>query len=496
MTTFLIRRGIGPRTVVALACSLTLACVASIRSDPPSQRGGRAAPPNVLFIVSDDLNTALSSYGHPTVRSPNIDRLARRGIRFDRAYTQYPLCNPSRASMLTGLRPSTTRVFDLTTHFRSTVPDAVTLPQLFKQHGYHTARVGKIFHQGVPSGIGRSGPDDPASWHQVVNPRGRDKDDESLVANLTPTRAPGIGLSLLEAGGTDDEQTDAKVALEAVQILEANRSKPFFLAVGFYRPHSPWIAPKKYFDLYRQARVQPPRFPDDDRADIPPPALWLNPKRLWATQPLTNDPNFGLSDADLRRSLVAYYASVTFMDAQLGRLLAALDRLDLTRQTIVVFLGDHGFHLGEHGLWTKRSLFEESARAPLIIAAPGLEPGVVKGVVEFVDIYPTLAELAGLPPSPDLEGRSLRSMLENPSQPGKGAAFTEVRRPGLSGHSVRTERWRYTEWDHGEQGIELYDHENDPRELRNLAGEAGLAGQIVELRALLRANWPERRRSR
>lgn len=456
--------------------------------------GPRPARPNVLFIVADDLNTALSSYGDATVQSPNIDGLARRGIRFERAYTQYPLCNPSRASLLTGLRPSTTRVFDLTTHFRSTVPDVVTLPQMFLRQGYFTARVGKIFHQDVPSGIGIPGLDDAPSWRRVIDPRGRDRDDASLVTNLTPSLGVGVGLSFLEASGTDDEQTDGRVAAEAVRLLEAHRHEPFFLAVGFYRPHSPWIAPKRYFEKYRRVRVKAPWFPNDDRADIPPPATWVNPPRLAGTVPLADPPNYGLGEAALRQALVGYYASVSFMDAQVGRLLAALERLDLGRNTIVVFLGDHGFHLGEHGLWTKRSLFEESARAPLIIAAPGFAPGVARGVVEFVDVYPTLADLAGLNPPANLEGRSLKSMLEDPSRPGGGAAFTEVRRTGFFGHSVRTDRWRYTEWDYGDQGTELYDHAVDPHEFRNLAQDLRLAETIQELRALRRSNWPDPRR--
>jgi iduronate 2-sulfatase len=486
-----------PRRLLAL---VLLACppaagLSAVREQTPSPAAVRKRP-NVLFIVADDLNTALSSYGHPVVQSPNIDRLAARGVRFDRAYTQYPLCNPSRASLLTGLRPSTTRVFDLATHFRSTVPEAVTIPQLFRKNGYFTARVGKIFHQGVPSGIGRSGPDDPVSWDQVVNPRGRDQDEAARIVNLTPTRGTGIGLSLLEAEGTDDEQTDGKVALEAIRLLESHRDEPFFLAVGFYRPHSPWVAPRKYFDLYRETKVEVPRFPADDRADIPAPATWLNPERLWDSLPMDGPPNFGLDDAALRRSVAAYYAATTFMDAQVGRVLAALDRLGLAGNTVVVFLGDHGFLLGEHGLWTKRSLFEESARAPLVIAAPGLGRGVARDVVEFVDILPTLADLAGLNPPPGLEGRSLAPLLADPAQPSKGTAFTEVRRPGFFGHSVRTRRWRYTEWDYGEKGAELYDHDNDPHEFRNLVREAGLAAQVRELRSHLRANWPDRRSSR
>jgi uncharacterized sulfatase len=476
-----------------LACCLN-ACSQSPRAKPaaPVQGTDRL---NVLFIVSDDLTASLASYGHPVVRSPHVDRLAARGVRFDRAYTQYPLCNPSRASFLTGLRPSTTRVYDLATHFRSAVPEAVTLPQLFRRNGYFTARVGKIFHQGVPSGIGKPGLDDPPSWDQVIDPRGRDKDDEDLVTNLTPTLNPGLGLSLLEAEGTAEEQTDGKVADAALTLLEAHRSGPFFLAVGFYRPHSPWVAPKRYFQQYADADIQPARFPADDHADIPEAATWLNPLRLIGQVPLSNPLNFGLPDTDLRRALRAYYASVSLMDDQVGRLLDALDRLDLARNTVVVFLGDHGFHLGEHGLWTKRSLFEESARTPLIIAAPGRRRGVAHEVVELVDIYPTLAQLAALDAPSTLEGTSLTPLLDDPSGRLDGAAFSEVRRQNFFGRSVRTQRWRYTEWDDGKAGVELYDHQSDPQEFRNLASDPDLATERQQLAALLHGNRPASRTS-
>lgn len=479
------------RRLYGMLASALLALACATPAGDNAEPDARPARLNVLFIVSDDLNTALGAYGNPVVSTPHLDTLAARGVRFDRAYNQYPLCNPTRASLLTGLRPATTRVFDLSTHFRTTVPDAITLPQLFRQNGYYTARVGKVFHQGVPSGIGTDGPDDPVSWDEVVNPRGRDKDDEKAVVNLTPRLSPGVGLSLLVAEGADEEQTDAKVALEAVQLMERHRTEPFFLAVGFYRPHSPWIAPRRYFDLYRDASIDPPRLSPDDRADIPEPALWVNPLRLRGKVPLVWPPNFGLPDTDVRRGILAYYASVSFMDAQVGRLLDALDRLGLADNTIVVFLGDHGFHLGEHGLWTKRSLFEESARAPLIIAAPARKGGVVTSPVEFVDIYPTVAELAGLEAPSAVEGRSLAALIANPRAESDAKAFTEVHRESFAGYSVRTNRWRYTEWDYGRQGVELYDHQSDPRELRNLAEDAEYADVLQELRGLLRSNWPD-----
>lgn len=463
------------------AISILLPVIISILSLPgcsqvPQESQAQAEKLNVLFIATDDLNNDLGCYGHPLVQSPNIDRLAARGVRFDRAYNQYPLCSPSRVSMLTGLRPDTTRIFDLRTDFREIIPDAVTLPQLFKQHGYFTARVGKLFHYGVPRHIGTSGLDDPASWDQVVNPRGRDKEEEDQIINHTPDRGLGSSLSLLAAEGTDEEQTDGMVALEAIRLMEENREKPFFLGVGFFRPHSPYIAPRKYFDLYPLERIKLPEGPADDRDDIPEAGLWVNP------------PHWGVSEDKLIEAIQAYYAAVTFMDAQVGKLLDALDRLGLADHTIVVFWSDHGYHLGEHGLWMKQSLFEESARVPLIMAAPNLQGNgrASAATVELLDVYPTLAALCGLAAPQNLQGTSLRPLLDNPAAEWTEPAYTQVRRQGnFMGYSVRTDRWRYTEWDGGKRGVELYDHQTDPHEFTNLARDPRYAETIAELEKLL-----------
>ena len=455
-------------------------------SSAHAQTGKAAAkkPINVLFIAVDDLNNDLGTYGHRLVRSPNIDRLARRGVRFDRAYCQFPLCNPSRASMLTGLRPDTTRVRDNAVNFRSTVPEAVTLPQLFRKNGYVSARVGKLYHYGVPNHIGTGGMDDPDSWDVTINPRGRDKDDEDKVISLRPGTGLGGTLSYLAAEGRDEEQTDGVGAREAVALLEKYRDHPFFLAVGFYRPHTPYVAPKRYFDPYPLDKITLPSDPPDDRADIPAPATPVNP------------PHYGLPEADLKRAVQAYYASITFMDAQVGKLLDALDRLKLTGNTVVVLWGDHGYHLGEHGLWQKQSLFEESARTPLIVAAPGrgVRGRGARGLVEALDIYPTLADLCGLVPPANLEGRSFVPLLEDPSHPGKPGAYTQVQRgggrnaanPPFAGRSVRSDRWRYTEWGQdGARGAELYDHQTDPREHKNLAADPKHAAIVTEMKGLL-----------
>ena len=442
--------------------------------------------PNVLFIAVDDMNNDLGCYGHPLVKSPNIDRLAQRGVRFDRAYCQFPLCSPSRSSLMTGLRPGTTRVFDLQYHFRTGLPDVMTLSQLFMSNGYYAARIGKIYHYGNPGQIGTSGLDDAKSWQEVVNPSGRDKVPlEPDIINYTPKRGLGSAMSfLIDAEGADADHTDGKVATEAIRLLEQHAGEPFFLAVGFYKPHTPYVAPKKYFDLYPLERITLPQEPAPHLEHIPKPALA-------STQPW---PWFGVTTNQARECKQAYYATISFVDAQIGRVLDALDRLKLRDNTIVVFWSDHGYHLGEHGLWMKQSCFEESARVPLIIDAPGQKARgkVSPRTVELLDLYPTLADLAGLTPPKTLEGASLRPLLDNPRAKWTRPAFTQVQRGGFPGYSIRTERWRYTEWDDGVKGAELYDHEKDPQELKNLAGQPRFAKAEAELKALVKKNWPVR----
>jgi uncharacterized sulfatase len=457
----------------SLVAALSLPAVEPVKGD--------ARKLNVLFIAVDDLNNQLGCYGNRLVQSPNVDRLAKRGVRFARAYCQFPLCSPSRVSLMTGLRPDTTRVFDLQTDFRkSTLPDVVTLPQLFRQNGWFVARVGKIFHYGVPGQIGTSGLDDPLSWDRVVNPRGRDKDEEGKVRNLNPAnRGLGAALAWYESPGTDDEFTDAKVAAETIRLLEERKDKPFFIGCGFYRPHVPWIVPKKYFELYPREKISLPKNPFNDREDIPPAALTVKP------------PNYGRTDEECREAIRAYYASSSYMDAQLGKVLDTLDRLKLWDKTIVILWGDHGWLLGEHGLWQKMSLFEESARVPLIVAAPRQKGNgkASERIVESLDVYPTVAGLCGLIPPKNLAGTSLQPLLNKPKLRWDRPAYTQVQRGDAAGRfmgrSVRTEHWRYTEWGDGKRGLELYDHEKDPHEFTNLANDPERAGTITELKALL-----------
>lgn len=437
----------------------------------------------MLFIAVDDMNNDLGCYGHRIVKSPNIDKLARRGVRFDRAYCQFPLCSPSRSSLMTGLRPDTTRVFDLKYHFRTGLPEVVTLSQFFMKRGYYAARVGKIYHYGNPNQIGTSGLDDTPSWQDVFNPAGRDKTTiETNIINYTPKRGLGSAMCFLaDENGKDEEHTDGMVATQAIKLLEQNRDKPFFIAVGFYKPHTPYVAPQRYFDLYPLRKIDLPPLPSTNQ--IPRPALVSTTPWPW----------FGVTEDQARECKRAYYASISFVDAQIGRVLDTLDRLNLRSRTIVVFWSDHGYLLGQHGLWMKQSCFEESARVPLIISAPGRKAGrTCSRIVELLDLYPTLAELAGFEIPKGLHGASLVPLLNNPKAEWDRPAFTQVQRGAFPGHSVRTDRWRYTDWDDGAKGVELYDHKKDPQELKNLAQDSHYAEVLGEMKALAKKNWPVR----
>lgn len=451
---------------------------------------------NVLLIVSDDLtNQTLGCYGSKICQSPNIDTLAQKGVLFERAYCQFPLCNPSRASFLTGLRPDTLRVYENATQFRKNLPDAVSLGQTFQKAGYQVVRVGKLYHYGVPAQIGTDGLDDAASWQQTINPKGYDKADEeadrifTLMPNAKGSARFGGTLSWHASAGKDEEQTDGKIADAVIQQLEAKHDKPFFLACGFFRPHTPYVAPKKYFDQYPLNQLKLANVPADHVAAGPAPAFGSAKKE-----------QENLTDDLRRQALQAYYASTTFMDAQVGRVLAALDRLKLRENTVVVFMSDHGYHLGEHGLWQKMSLFENSARVPLIISAPGMAGNgkTSNRTVELVDLHATLADVCQIP-APKTDGKSLKPLLQDPKQTWDKPAITQVSRgtptvtgaktpkgqPWFFGYSIRTEQYRYTEWANGTKGSQLHDLTADPGELRNLATDPKFADVVKELKAKL-----------
>ncbi len=349
-----------------------------------AEDAAEAKRPNVLFLISDDLNNLLGCYGDPLAKTPNIDRLAARGVLFERAYCAFPLCGPSRNSFLTGLYPNSTGIQANSQIFRQTIPSHVSMPQAFRLSGYFAARIGKLYHYNVPKSIGTNGHDDPGSWEMELNPAGVDRlEEEPQIFSLLPGNFGGT-LSWYASPKADKYHTDGMMAEDAEWVLERcakRKDRPFFLAVGFFRPHTPYVSPEGYFDLYPEKDMPVVQGVKEDQKDIPPPGLASYKKEQ---DKLTDD---------LRRQcLQAYYASISFMDAQVGRVVDTLDRLGLSDNTVIVFTSDHGYHTGQHGLWQKQSLFEESARVPLLIVAPGVtkKGGVAKSPVSQVDLYPTL----------------------------------------------------------------------------------------------------------
>jgi iduronate 2-sulfatase len=456
--------------------------------------GAAESRPNVLFIVSDDLNCFLGCYGDPLAKTPNIDRLAARGVRFERAYCTFPLCGPSRNSFLTGLYPNATGIHANGQIFRQSIPSQQSMPHAFRLGGYFAARVGKLYHYNVPMSVGTNGHDDPGSWELELNPAGVDRlEEEPRIFSLRPGEFGGT-LSWYASPKGDREHTDGMLADDATWVLERcarDRSRPFFLALGFFRPHTPYVAPKTpYFDAYPEDTMPLVTGVEEDQQDVPKAALGSRK----AEQDV-------MTDSQRRQARQAYYASISFLDAQVGRVLDAVDRLGLADDTIVVFTSDHGYHMGEHGLYQKMSLFEESARVPLLVVAPGkcTAGSVAPSPVSQIDIFPTLAALCGIEPPSNLQGQSLVPLLAEPAATGRGWALTQVVRnrgpdrvPGerktdaappnrFFGYSLRTPRWRYTEWDEGREGRELYDHDADPKELTNLADVPAHAAVVADL---------------
>jgi len=506
-------------------CLLTVSSVISACILPPRLQ---AAPVplvrrNVLFIAVDDLRPSLGCYGDPIAKSPHIDRLVKSGLLFNRAYCQQAVCSPSRTSLMTGRRPDTTRVFDLKTHFRKAIPNVVTLPQLFKQQGYHTQSVGKIYH-GISSYPFGSQLDDPPSWsvpgylpqlHFYHSPRGMRIAEEWFAkhSKIARKRYPTItfnswkdavirGLPWEAPDVPDEEVVDGRIATRAIELLHERKDqldrtrKPFFLAVGFLKPHVPFVAPKKYFDLYPLETIQPvdnPFFPKGA-----PKFAGLNSAEMRVYYGIPRRGRIA-DELESRKLYRAYYACVSYVDAQVGRLLAELDRLKLRDNTIVILWGDHGYHLGENGFWCKQTNFELSVHAPLIISVPGQQNTGSKtdALIEFVDIYPSLAELCKLPRPNGLEGTSFKPLLENPQRPWKTAAFSQYPRNiggvgRVMGRSMRTDRYRFTEWAQPARNfrvVELYDHKRDPEENQNIADRPENERLVKQLTTQLHAGW-------
>ena len=420
---------------------------------------------NVLFIIADDLNCDLGSYGHPQVISPNIDKLAKNGTLFGNVHNQYPLCGPSRASFMTGMYTDLTKMTNNNVLLRTTVPDVITMGQRFRQQGYRSVRIGKIYHFDNPSSIGTSSADDIYTWDQTINPYGRDKIEEYKINTLT-TRQYGGTLSWLAADGTDEEQTDGIGATEAIEQLESfsKTGQNFFLAVGMYRPHTPFVAPKKYFDMYDRNSIEIPYNGTNDEYLKTIPKTAANSIRLKKNQIKLNLKSNKKLAQEIKE---AYFATTTFVDAQIGRILKKLKQTGLDKNTIVVFTSDHGYHLGEHGHWQKQTLFDNSTRVPLIFSGPGIESNIriENSPVELIDIYPTLMDLTGIELPDHVVGKSLKPVFENNNFKTRNSALTRWR----NGYSIKTENFRLTKWgENGELGYELYDHKNDKEELKNL----------------------------
>ena len=435
---------------------LLLIAVPSARSEAPKK-------PNVLFIISDDLNTALSGFGHKQCKTPNLDRLAERGVKFENMHCQYPVCGASRASIMSGLYPYSNMTLGNAGTLRGSMPKVVTLSQTFRNNGYYAARVSKIYHMRIPFEIieGTAESDDPFSWDEAINIKAPEQHAPGESTNWSPKDKRSQKFEGVIATGGDSDHADGMAADRAIEILDKVKDKPFFLAVGFVRPHVPLVAPAKYFDLYDRSAMQAPIVPDDDLNDVP--GIIRTYKR--------NSTTYGVT-AELHKGLLqAYYASVSYMDAQVGRVLESLKENGLEDNTIVVFSSDHGYLLGHHHKYQKQHLFEESTRVPFIISVPWLKDQHGKGtrkITELVDLYPTLTDLAGLTAPDDIQGTSLKPLLSDVESPAwnKNQAFT-ISRSG--GESIRTHEWRFTQWGFGEKGMELYDLKNDPGEFTNLA---------------------------
>jgi arylsulfatase A-like enzyme len=450
----------------------------------PAGEAGETQP-NILFIAVDDLKPLTGAYGNGKIITPNLDALAARSTIFTRAYTQYPVCGPSRTSLLTGLRPESNGVIDLKTRMRDVDPDILTLPQHFRNHGYQTAASGKIFD---PRNVDSRDDDDPASWSIPYR---------QPVGVVDRRRDPNLAVLAIDA--PDDQFVDGDINRRGIELLRdmAADPRPFFLAVGYKKPHLPFYAPQRFFDLYERPRFDlepyqdPPRDSDASyimnnngelRSYVPTPRADLAGREY---------AEHGMNAGDQRELLHGYYAAVSFIDSLIGELLQALEDSGEAGNTIIVLWGDHGFHLGDHGLWGKHTTMEQANRVPLLISVPGYAPGRTAALVEFLDLFPTLAELAGLDVPAHLQGQSLVPVLADPAHDPGGVAISQYKRRGAYGYSMRTARYRYTEWVMPDGKVvyrDLYHLVDDPGETRNIAilGENQLL--LDSLAATLRQN--------
>ena len=421
---------------------------------------------NLLFIISDDLtSTALSCYGNTVCKTPNIDSLAERGTRFTRAYCQGTYCGPSRASFMSGYYPHATGVFGYKSP-RPKIGDRATWSQHFKNNGYYTARVSKIFHMGVPIGIeqGSNGADDEPSWTERFNSKGPEwkaPGEGETLQNNPDGKKPAVGgntFVVVEADGDDLVHSDCKTAKKAVELIHSHKDKPFWLGVGFVRPHVPFVAPRSYYRPFRpySKMVLPPKI-EGDWDDIPKPGI-----NYCTSQ------NMKMDIRRQKKSIGGYYASVAYMDAQVGKVISALDEAGLRDKTIIIFTSDHGFHLGEHDFWAKVSLLDESSQVPLIISVPGKKPAVCHSLTELLDLYPTISSLCELPKQPHLQGKDISKMLDDPKHTVREAAFSVA--PFRQGFLLREDDWSYIQYgEDASKGIELFDVRKDPKQYTNLA---------------------------
>lgn len=421
---------------------------------------------NVLLIISDDLaSNALSCYGNSVSKTPNIDALASESVVFTSAYSQYPVCGPSRASLMFGYYPHTTQTYGYSSGRENVGTNRDSWAQLFKKNGYYTARVSKIFHMGVPIDIetGSNGADDEASWTERFNSQGPEWKAEGkaeLVQNNpydSIERKGGNVMTIVQSTLTDLEHSDGKTAEKAIDLIKKHKDEPFFLAVGLVRPHVPFVAPEKYFDSYPyQQMVLPPQV-TNDWDDIP--AMGIN---------YVTSLNGEMSEGQEKKAISAYYASVAYMDAQVGKILNTLEQEGISENTIIIFTSDHGFHLGEHRFWMKVSLHEESVRVPLMIKVPGYQAGISDSFVELLDLYPTTAKLAGLKISSELQGKDLTKVLLKPDEEVREFAFSTSQ--GGKALLIRTKKWAFIQYEEdASKGMELYDMETDPQQFNNLA---------------------------